>query len=52
MSAGHTIPFVMFYGIQEIPDKVAQEGSFQRDGLEMGKGKSGANGRKEDISDE
>ena len=49
--AGHAIPFVVFYGIQEIPDEVAKEASFQRDGLEMGKGKAGANGRKENVAD-
>jgi hypothetical protein len=51
MAAGHAISFVMFYGVQEISDKVGKETSFKWNGLEMGEGKSGADGREEDVTD-
>jgi hypothetical protein len=51
VTAGHAISFIMFQGIQDISDKIGDETSLQRYRIEVGRGVSRSDGRKENVPD-
>jgi hypothetical protein len=51
MAAGHAISFIMFQGVQDIPDKVCDKTSLQGDRVEVSHGVSRSDGRKENVAD-
>jgi hypothetical protein len=51
MPTGHAIPFVMFYGVQDISDQIGEKTPLYRDGVEVSHRISRPDGWKENVAD-